>query len=60
MCSYHWGMVPVPMQRTVVKLYNSGKPLAGHTEAVVNAVRQVQDRINLPELDPFRVAWRDS
>lgn len=45
MCFNHWKLVPLPMQRTITKLYNNDRPLNGYQDACLNAVQQVQDKL---------------
>lgn len=40
MCHRHWRRVPVPLQRTIVKLYAGGRCRAGYAEALGNAILQ--------------------
>ena len=55
-CTFHWGMVLPPMQKTIVRLYRNGHASSGYAEAVANALQQVQDRVAAPRLDPF-TSW---
>lgn len=46
MCREHWLMVPTGLQKTIWRLWNSGKPLPGHLEACASAIEQVEDALN--------------
>lgn len=46
MCSQHWYMVPVPLQRTIRRLWNNGQRKAGHDEACASAIEQVQSALD--------------
>lgn len=45
MCPPHWAQVPAPLQRTIYRLWNHGKPQAGHAEACASAVEQVASKV---------------
>ena len=40
MCYRHWRRVPVPLQRTIIRLYANGLCRAGYAEALGNAILQ--------------------
>lgn len=42
MCIGHWGVVPLPLRKTIVLL----RGLPGHDEAIANAIHQVQERLH--------------
>lgn len=41
LCGRHWAMVPVPLQRTIYRLWRGGNPAPGHAEACASAIEQV-------------------
>lgn len=45
MCYAHWRLVPLPLQKTIYRLWNSGKPKSGHIDACTSAVEQVNERV---------------
>lgn len=44
-CFRHWDKVPLPLQKTLTRLWNHAKPLPGFEEAAANAGLQLQDAI---------------
>ena len=45
MCFEHWNLVPLVLQRTIWRLWRSGRPEEGHRDAVANAISQVNARV---------------
>ena len=42
MCHGHWRMVPLPLQKTIWRLWSNGRPKSGHAEACQSAIEQVE------------------
>lgn len=45
MCREHWSLVPLPLQRTIWRLWNEGKIREGYAEARDSAIEQVLDAL---------------
>lgn len=45
MCWFHWKLVPQPLKDTIWLLHNNGIKRQGHAEACLNAVRQVNEKM---------------
>lgn len=56
MCRAHWMMVSEPLQKTIWRLYASGKRWDGYAEAVASATQQVEEKVSGDVLDPF-TSW---
>lgn len=44
MCFDHWSRVPLPLQKTLLFLFNQGRLRDGFEDALANAVAQVEHR----------------
>lgn len=43
LCFVDWGLVSIPLQRTVLRLHAEGRKLPGFEEALANAIGQIAD-----------------
>ena len=53
MCNGHWHLVPKPLQKTIVHLWNNGRVRDGYREARESAIQQAQSRLRRMERGDF-------